>query len=342
MYQTVLITGAGGFIGSHVVKSQLDLGRRVRALDVNLSGIDGIANPALERILGDFTSPEMQARALEGVDVVFHLASAHLEVSVPEETYWRVNVHALRPFLDASRNAGVRRFVHVSSVGVYGQIDNPPADEDSPCRPDLLYERTKYEGELKVKEFFQETDFPIVIIRPSWVYGPGCPRTRKLVKSVSKKRFFFVGDGTTLRHSVYIDDFVVAMELAATREEAVGRTYVIGDERPVTLNELVEEIARSSNVRPPSLHIPTWLMSGLGYLVEMAFLPLRKEPPFSRRTLKFFTGNTAFDTSRATQELGFVPRFNLADGFRAYAEWSKNGATADGSFAPAMSGRRKG
>ena len=60
----------------------------------------------------------------------------------------------------------------MSSVGVYGQIDNPPADEDSPCRPDLLYERTKYEGELKVKEFFQETDFPIVIIRPSWVYGP--------------------------------------------------------------------------------------------------------------------------------------------------------------------------
>ena len=324
MYQTVLITGAGGFIGSHTVAKQLSLGRRVRALDIHLSKISHISHPELELIECDFTDPATQKEALRGVDLVFHLASAHLEVSVPEETYWRVNVHSLPGFLESCRNAGVKRFVHVSSVGVYGQIRTPPADEDSPCQPELIYERTKYEGEVQVKGFFKETGFPVVIIRPAWVYGPGCLRTRKLFRSIEKKRFFFVGDGMTLRHCVYVDDFVDAMELAATQEAAIGRTYVIGDDAPVTLRTLVGEISKLSNVRVPGLHVPVWVMNGLGLLAEIAFSPLRREPPISRRTLRFFVGNTAFDTSRSRRELGFAPRYTLADGLRAYIKWARS------------------
>lgn len=99
--------------------------------------------------------------------------------------------------LDAGQNAGVRSFVRVSGVGAYASFERPPADEDSTCGPELLYERTNYEGELRVGRLFQETGFPIVIIRPPRLYGPACPRTRRLFKSVSKKRSFFVGDGTT-------------------------------------------------------------------------------------------------------------------------------------------------
>ena len=324
MYETVLITGAGGFIGSHIVTEQLSLGRRVRALDVDLSGISQVVHPNLERIECDFTDPAAQNEALRGVDLVVHLASAHLDVSLPEETYWRVNVHSLPGFLESCRNADVKRFVHVSSVGVYGQIRTPPADEDSPCQPELLYERTKYAGELEVNRFFKETGFPIVIIRPAWVYGPGCQRTRRLFRSIEKKRFLFVGDGMTMRHCVYIDDFVNAIELAATQEAAVGRTYVIGDDAPVTLKTLIGEISKISNVRAPGLHVPVWVMNGLGLLAEIAFSPLRREPPISRRTLMFFVGNTAFDTSRARRELGFAPRYTLADGLRAYSTWSRS------------------
>jgi nucleoside-diphosphate-sugar epimerase len=321
MYGRVLVTGAGGFIGSHVVAQQLSLGREVSALDIRLSGVDGMSDRALTRIEADFTEPAVQREALDGIDLVIHLASAHLEVSVPAETYWRVNVEALPGFLAASRDAGVRRFVHVSSVGVYGEIEQPPADEDSPCRPELLYERTKHAGELEVKKFFDETGFPIVIVRPAWVYGPGCPRTGKLFRSIRKGRFFYAGDGETLRHCVYIDDFVDALELSATQEAAVGRTYIVGDRQPVTLKHLMSEISRVSGKRPPRLHVPLWLMNGLGLLAEAAFYPLRREPPLSRRTMRFFTGNTAFDTSRAQRELGFVPKFDVGSGMRAYADW---------------------
>ncbi|HEU0022063.1 MAG TPA: NAD-dependent epimerase/dehydratase family protein [Dehalococcoidia bacterium] len=326
MYQTVLITGAGGFIGSHVVEKQLSLGREVRAVDLHLDRISDISHPALRRIQGNFADPAVQQEAIPGAEVVIHLASAHLEVSLPEETYWQVNVHSLAGFLQACRDHGVQRFVQVSSSGVYGAIKEPPADEESPCHPELLYERTKYQGELEVKRFYQETGFPVVIVRPAWVYGPGCPRTGKLFRSIAKNRFFFVGDGMALRHCVYIDDFVDALELAATTERAVGRTYIIGDEAPTTLENLVSEIARITNASVPRFHAPVWLMAAVGLLMEAAFFPLRKEPPISRRTLRFFQGNSAFDISRAKRELGFVPKYDVSTGLRAYAQRSRIGS----------------
>ena len=104
--------------------------------------------------------------------------------------------------------------MRLSGVGAYASFERPPADENSTCGPELLYERTNYEGEFRVGRLFQETGFPIVIIGPSRVYGAGCPRTRRLFKRVSKKRSFFVSDGTTLRHRVYVDDFVDAIKPA--------------------------------------------------------------------------------------------------------------------------------
>ena len=129
---------------------------------------------------GDVADVELQRRSLAGVDTVYHLAAAHLGASVPRAEFWRVNVNALRDFLEESGRAGVRRFVHCSSVGVYGRIENPPADEDTPCRPDLPYEESKLEGERVVLRAVADGVVQAVVLRPVWVYGPGCHRTEKL------------------------------------------------------------------------------------------------------------------------------------------------------------------
>lgn len=318
----VLVTGGGGFMGSHLVRSQLAKGRQVRALDVETSRLADLdENESLEAIQGDITDEAVQARALDGVDTVFHLASAHLQVGIPEEIFWRVNVHNQRGFLERARDAGVQRFVHTSSVGVYGQMSGEVLDEDSPCAPDILYERTKHAGEQEVRRFFEETGFPIVILRPAWVYGPGCNRTEKLFRSIRKGRFLMVGDGRSRRYTIYIDDCSEGFELAATRDNVVGETILLTDHEPVTINELTTTIAEILGVKKPKVRVPLWLMYAACLGAEGIFKILGRQPPVSRRSLRFFTNDMALNTNKTRNVLGYNPRRTLREGLELTHRW---------------------
>jgi len=309
----VLVTGAGGFIGSHLAAELAARGNAVVALDLHLGRVRHLEEAGrFELVEGDIADLPTQERALQGVDIVHHLAAAHLGASVPEAEFQRVNVDAVRSLVGTAIDAGVRRFVHCSSVGVFGRIDNPPADEESPCNPDIAYERTKLAGEQVVIEAIT-TGFPAVIIRPVWVYGPGDDRTEKLFRAIGKGRFVVAGKGQASRHCVYIRDMVDAFDLAAHADEAIGRVIIVGDDEVVTVRGLVDELARVTGAGPPRA-VPYAMLSLAATLAEVAFAPLGKEPPISRRTLKFFTGNTAFDTTRARDLLGFRPAYDIASG----------------------------
>lgn len=310
----VLVTGAGGFVGSHLARELFDRGDHVVAIDLHLERVKYLKmSGRFELMEADVADPRVQRRALEGVDTVYHLAAAHLSVSAADEEFWRVNVDGLRSLVRNAVRAGVRRFVHCSSVGVYGHIDKPPADETTPCNPELVYEKTKLEGERVVLEVARECGLPAVILRPVWVYGPGCPRTEKLFRAIKKGRFVVAGSGQGLRHCVYISDMVDAFRLAAQSEDALGEVIIVGDNRPVTIRRLVDEMARLTGSRPPR-SIPLSLFSLLVAVVEVMFRVLGKEPPMSRRSIKFFTANTAFDISRAKRLLGYEPKVDLARG----------------------------
>jgi len=325
----VLVTGGGGFIGSHLVEDQLRKGRKVIALDLdlNLSSLNGSpARAQLQKIRGDIRNKELVERSLAGVDIVFHLASAHLSLTTSEKDYWDINVTAAKDLVDLCRTAGVKRFIHCSSVGIYGDVIGAPADEESSCRPDLVYDRTKLAGEQGVARFYQETGYPISIVRPVWVYGPRCPRTNKLFRSIRSQRFPMIGDGGNLRHCIYVSDLVDAFELCATRDEAVGQTFIFGDETAVTVAQLVNEIALVMNVAPPKIKIPLKMANSICSVTESLFRVAGKEPPLSKRSLKFFTNNTSFDITKAKRLLGFVPQVSLRDGLMlTYDHLSRQG-----------------
>src|SRR5262245_6313468 len=163
----VLITGAGGFIGSYLVDSQLEHRNDVRAVDLRLDLLrHQTGHPHLQTIRGDLTEKHIVQNLVEGIDVVYHLASAHLDVSLSNEHYRQVNVGATLSLLEAARQAGVKRFVHCSSVGVIGDVKHPPADESTECHPINIYERTKLEGERTALDFACRTSFPVVVVRP--------------------------------------------------------------------------------------------------------------------------------------------------------------------------------
>jgi dihydroflavonol-4-reductase len=318
----VIITGAGGFIGSHLVEDQLSRGREVTAIDINVEALDFLkSNPRLRILEADFADASLVDPLLEGNQVCFHLASAHLEKGVPDEYFWKVNVENTRRFVERSYRAGIGRFVHCSSVGVYGDIENPPADEQSQCSPDVAYEKSKLAGEAAVKEFAAQKKYQLVIIRPAWVYGPRCPRTLKLFKAILKGRFFYVGDGQTLRHPIYITDMVNGFEVAAQHESAPGQTFIMAGPRAVTLEELANSIADCIGAGRPKLKLPKPLVWTGCLLLEAGFSVLNREAPFTRRSMKFYTGNTAFRTTKAKEILGYEAKTDLEAGLKCTYDW---------------------
>jgi nucleoside-diphosphate-sugar epimerase len=292
-------------------------GNHVKVIDRDRALLERWDNqPKIDTNHGDIRDKELLKKLVGGVDVVFHLASAHLSITTSESEYQEVNVDATKSLVEICRAAGVKRFVHCSSVGVYGEITHPPANEQSPCSPDLIYEKTKLAGERAVAEFHRQTGYPVAIVRPVWVYGPRCPRTAKLFRTIRKGRFIVIGNGQTLRHCIHVSDLVNAFDICASREAAIGQDFIIGDHSAVTVQRLLEEIASIMNVKPPRIRVPINLANPVFAAVETLFRVRGKEPPLSTRTLKFFTNNTSFDISKAKSLLDFRPAVTLGEGLR--------------------------
>ena len=314
---TVLVTGAGGFIGRHLVESQLELDRKVIAVDIDVAELRDLSETDnLQVVEADIRDTGRMVEVLREVDTVFNLAAAHLEVGTEESYFTSVNVIALDGLLKAASAAGVRRFVHCSSVGVYGSISELPANEQSPCHPDIAYERSKLEGEKKVRELADDRGMETVILRPSWVYGPHCPRTLKLISTIAKRRFFFVGPGRNYRHPIYVSDLMSAFDLAATIPDAHAETILIAGPEAVTVSELFDIISTSLSVSYRPWRLPMPIVSLGCAVLEWVFFLLDRQPPFSRRSLKFFTENSSFSTDKARTILGFEAQIGLADGIK--------------------------
>jgi nucleoside-diphosphate-sugar epimerase len=299
------------------VESQLSQGHQVRAVDLNLDSLRRWSGHSrFESLVTDITEADSVRRIVASVDVVYHLASAHLNVAQSAGSYRAVNVDGTANLVEASAAAGVRRFVHCSTVGVYGNHDGAePAHEDSPCRPTHIYERTKLEGERLALDFARRTGYPVVVVRPAWVYGPECPRTRRLLATVARGRFVVFGDGRTARHPLYISDAVRGLERCAEHGRG-GDIYILAGPGWVTIEELIRLIAEVQTVRLSIVHLPAVVGHLAGGLLQIVCKPLRRQPPFSRRSMEFFLRHSRYDTSKARRQLGFEAEVGLKEGLR--------------------------
>lgn len=317
----VLITGAGGFIGSHLVESQLEQGHYVRAFDLDVGGLTHAAHHRrLEIVAGDLTDCALLDGLVAGVEKVYHLASAHLNVHLADRHYWEVNVEGTVRLLRAAQRAGVRRVVHCSSVGVFGDVQGPPADEETPCNPTNIYELTKLAGERAALRYARELGLVVVAARPAWVYGPRCPRTRKLLRAIKRGRFVILGDGRNLRHPIYVADVVAGLERCAVAGQQ-GETYILAGHAPVTVEGLARTAAEVVGAPPPSLRLPAAPAIAAGVALQSAFGLVGREPPFSRRSVDFFVKNNAYATGKAQRELGFQAQTDLRDGLAQTWSW---------------------
>jgi dihydroflavonol-4-reductase len=312
-----VVTGAGGFIGYQLANALACDGHRVVGVDRHFPEATGVMGPPrFSPVVADFRDAAAMRAALRGTSVLFHLAAAHLAVRLPESDYWDINVHSLPALLRLAQEAGVSRVVHTSSVGVYGDVGTTPATEQTPPRPQSVYGATKLAGEAAVLGYGRAQGLDVVVLRPAWVYGPGCPRTAKLYDALRRRRFVLIGGGDNLRHPLYIEDMLQAFRRAAGGPGA-GAVFLVAGERAVTTRALVEAFCRTFELPPPVLRLPLPLGVAAGAGCESICALIGREPPFSRRSLEFFTTNNVFDTSRARAVLGFEPRYSLGAGLRA-------------------------
>jgi len=322
----ILVTGANGFIGSHLINELARTGNTVIGIDLHHTKDRHSCTPHnIKEVSGDFRNIDLIRALLKDVDVVFHLASAHLQISLPESEYWEINVHSLRRFMMLAYQSGVKRFVHISSTGVYGNLETWPANEETPCRPQNIYGETKMAGETEVKKYYEDTNFPIVILRPSWVYGPGCPRTMKIYRTLRNGHFVMIGSGNNLRHPVYIKDILSAFILAMKSESAVGETIIIGGNQTMTTAEVIESFCKVMDLSKPK-KLPLYLGKIIASIFEIAFSLAGKEPPISKRSLEFFQTNNSFNINKAKRLLGFQPSFSFEEGLKESKTWLERNA----------------
>jgi nucleoside-diphosphate-sugar epimerase len=282
---------------------------------------DELAGLGARITLGSVTDPALVDRLTAGTDVVFHLAAAFRQINLPKRAYWEINCQGTRHVAEACLRHHVRRLVYCSTQGVHGHVSRVPGDESSPIAPEDYYQQTKYEGELALWEVARQ-GLEATVIRPMGIYGPGDPgRFLMLFRAVRRGRFLMFGDGEVFYHPCYIDNLVDAFELAAEHPKAVGETYLIGDDRYVSLNELVRETGRALGLEVRITYLPyrpLWLACAA---VEGVCRPLGIEPPLFRRRAEWFRQTRAFSVDKARRELGFEPRVPLAEGLRQTAVW---------------------
>jgi nucleoside-diphosphate-sugar epimerase len=320
-----LVTGATGFTGSHLARHLRNRGRAVRALvrreDARAAEL---AADGIELCVGDLTDRASLARALAGVDIVYNIGATYRQAAASRHEYHAINALAVAGLVEIGASAGVSRVVHCSTVGVHGDVERPPADEDAPLRPGDEYQRSKLEGEILGREAAGRTGVDLVIARPSGIYGPGDRRLLKLFRGVARRRFVTLGAGEIFYHLTYVEDLVEGFRLCGEVPAASGRTYILAGAEVTSLNELVRRIAAAAGVRSPALHMPVWPVWLAGAACEAACVPLGIEPPLYRRRVDFFTKSRAFDISRARAELGFAPAIGLDEGIRRTLGWYRD------------------
>lgn len=321
----VLVTGATGFTGKHLIKELCQTGATVRAIVRKTSNLDGIKDLPVEFFTGDVYDEEIARQAADGVNYIFHVAAAYREAKISDDIYRKVHVESTQHLARAVVNKpGFKRFVHVSTIGVHGHIEEPPANEEYRFAPGDQYQDTKVEAELWIRDFAKTEGLPLTVVRPAAIYGPGDRRLLKLFKMAKKPVVPVLGFGCKgLYHLIHVKDLVAFMILSATHDRTLGEVYICGAKDPIGIQQIIRLIAEKLGKTPTFVRLPVTPFFWAGDLCEAVCKPLGIEPPIYRRRVAFFTKDRAFDTSKMRDHTGYTYQFTNESGLVDTGNWYK-------------------
>jgi nucleoside-diphosphate-sugar epimerase len=325
----VAVLGGGGFLGSHIVRRLLERGDqpvvmgRHRYPAVEAWGVRGV--------VGDVRDPAALDRALTSVDAAF-LVAAKVGYWGSYESYRSVNVDGVQAVLDGCQRHGVRRLVYTSSPSVVIGAGGVEGGEDEslpyPAKYLSAYGPTKAEGERRVRAAHRPGTLHTVCFRPHFIFGPGDPQVApRLVARSRQGRLVQIGDGTNQVDVTYIDNcvdaHVMGLDALADPDAAVGgRTYFVGQERPVRLWDFVARILEGFGAPPVRRRLSYGTAYRLGWTIETGYRLARSaaEPPLTRMAALILGTPHWFDHSAVQRDLGWSPRIGLEEALQRTIE----------------------
>lgn len=318
-----LVTGAAGFIGSHVVEELLNRGKPVRAFvrQENSQTADWLARGA-EVFVGDVRDAAAVEKAAAGAAVIQHCAAA-VAPHYTDQELREINVAGVRNALEALRRNGAGRLVLLSSINVLGNRNLEGSSEDLPYRPfGEVRGDVKIDAEKLALDYHRQHGVDVTILRAAMVYGPGDNNLEKMLGRIRKGKFVFMGSRDNVIPTVYVENLVQALLLAGESPKANGRVYHIADAERVTAGELADYLAevtsspKSTSVMP--YPVARSLVALFGALKKVGVL---KKPPLNRVSLRFLGTSRQIDTRRAREELGYEPQVDFRAGMAEAVRW---------------------
>jgi nucleoside-diphosphate-sugar epimerase len=326
MPATCLITGATGFVGSHVAEACKARGLAVRTIARPSSDTAFLDRLGATVLRGDLTDNEVVRQAADGVDYVVHCA-AKVGDWGPVEDYRAVNVEGLRGLLDACRGRPVQRFVHLSTLGVYAARHHHGTDENEPLPDSHMdgYTQTKVEAEQLALRYHRENGVPVVVLRPGFIYGPR-DRTLlpKVIDNLRKGKFRFLGSGKQALNTIFIGNLVDAIFLALEKPQAVGQIYNLTDGVFVSKRQFIGALVQGLDLpKPKPISIPLFIARPLAWWLERDARRegATKAPRLTQARLKFLGLNLDFSIDKAKRELGYQPRVGFEEGMAQTVAW---------------------
>lgn len=323
-----LVTGATGLLGSHIVEQLRRRQMPVRALVRPGADRSWLASQGVEFAAGDVTEPATLPAACAGVDVVYHSA-AKVGDWGPWEEFQRVTIDGTRNVLEAAIAAGVRRFVHISSISAYGYYTDPiVVDETFELGYRLYrwayYSKSKVAAEQIVWAAHRAGRIEVTVIRPAWIYGPRDRTTiARLYSMVRAGRAKILGRGDNRLNVVYAGNVAEAAIAAAGRPEASGEAFNCSNDGEITQQAYFDLLARAIGAPPVRRHVPYRLAYAAGFVLEcLGHLLRQTRPPFVTRYAVWLMGRRSyFSAEKARRLLGWQPTVTYEAGVPATVRW---------------------
>lgn len=318
----VLLTGATGLLGGHLIQELQQRGEHIRALVLPVENAGKLLAQEVEVIRGDVTDASTLVPAVRNIDIIFHLAGM-MGVNRPFADYRLVNVTGSENLYRAAMEAGVRRFVHTSSHTVYGLGYGRFMTEYDKLQPDPdPYSLTKAEGDRLIRRLMLNSDVETVILRPGTFIGPGDHlHFGRIAQRMKNGKGVIIGRGDNALPFCYVTDVVQGFLLAAYHENAPGNIYNISNDQPMTQQELFNAVADAVGGKRPKRHLP-YLPVYYGSIVAEKVAHITHTKPLATRLgAMLFGTDSRHSVEKARRELGYEPKVNLQEGISLTAAW---------------------